>query len=530
MLRKGNEVKWTTEPREYFSQIKKALTEAPVLISPDYSKYFLIFYFASCDTVATVLLQKNDQGKEQPISFYNRALRDVELRYETMEKKAYALVKALKSFRVYVLHSKIIAYVPSASVKDILIQPDMDGKRGKWIAKILEFDLEIKPTKLIKGQGLAKFLSESNCKALGINFVNEQAKSSNKHFLGALPLAACDWYKDILYFLQELKPPDGLGKSKARALKLKAVKYCLIDQTLYWKDPLGLLLRCLDPQEAQKVMFDFHSGLCGGHHFWKTTIHKVLRAGYYWPTLFPDVCREIRACIKCQRFSGKKQLKSLSLKPVVVSTPFQQWGLDFIGEIHPPSSGQHRWILTATDYFTKWIEAVPTRSTSHKVIISLLEDVMARFGCPSRIFTDNATPFRSEPLVKFREQFEISLIHSTPYYPQGNGLAKSSNKGFIKLIKILLEDNKRAWDAKLKFSLWDDRVTTKKSLGISTFQLVYGIEVVFPTQLALPVAKFLQDLEEEPDHMVRRIHQMVEVQQTREQVMNRAHDHQQKIK
>jgi hypothetical protein len=72
------------------------------------------------------------------------------------------------------------AYVPSASVKDILIHPDIDGKRGKWITKILEFDLEIKPTKLIKGQGLAKLLAESNCKALGINFINEQAESSNK--------------------------------------------------------------------------------------------------------------------------------------------------------------------------------------------------------------------------------------------------------------------------------------------------------------------------------------------------------------
>jgi hypothetical protein len=88
--------------------------------------------------VATVLLQKNDVGLEQPILFFSRALRDAKIiRYDIMEKQAYALVKSLKAFRVYVLHSKIIAYVPSASMKDILIQPDIDGRRSKWIAKSL---------------------------------------------------------------------------------------------------------------------------------------------------------------------------------------------------------------------------------------------------------------------------------------------------------------------------------------------------------------------------------------------------------
>ena len=84
-------------------------------------------------------------------------------------------MKALKDFRVYVLHSKVTAYVPSASVKDILVQPDIDGKGSKWIAKILEFDLEIRPTRLIKGQGLAKMLAEANHKALGVNFINARS-------------------------------------------------------------------------------------------------------------------------------------------------------------------------------------------------------------------------------------------------------------------------------------------------------------------------------------------------------------------
>ena len=72
-----------------------------------------------------------------------------------------------------------------------------------------------------------------------------------------------------------------MGKNKVRDLNLISIKYFLIDQVLYWKYPLGVLLRCLDPQEAQKIMFEFHGSLCGGHHFWRTTAYKILRADYF---------------------------------------------------------------------------------------------------------------------------------------------------------------------------------------------------------------------------------------------------------
>jgi hypothetical protein len=223
MLRKGNEVKWIAEPGESFIQIKRALTEAPVLINLDYSKEFLIFSFTSFDTVAVVLLQKNKEGREQPIAFFSRELRDAEIRYEIMEKQAYALVKSLKAFRVYVMHSKVTAYVPSTYVKDILIQLDIDGRRGRWIARILEFDLEINPTKLVRGQGLAKLLAKSNYEALGVSFINtcsgiQQVELPSQRSQEGRLSVECAWYHDILYFLQELKPPNGMCKRKARAL------------------------------------------------------------------------------------------------------------------------------------------------------------------------------------------------------------------------------------------------------------------------------------------------------------------------
>ena len=119
----------------------------------------------------------------------------------------------------------------------------------------------------------------------------------------------------------------------------------------------------------------------------------------------------------------------------------------------------------------------------------------------------------------------IQVVHSTSYYPQGNGLAESSNKSLVRVIKKLLEDKKKSWDSKFKFALWADRVTTKKSTGNSPFKLVYGTEAVFPIQLTLHVAKFLQEEHNEEEGMARRITDLVEVHQIREQLVEKAAAH-----
>lgn len=91
-------MKWIEAARRSFEAIKKAIMEAPTLVSPDYTKDFYIFSFASYDTLAAVLLQKNNEGIEHPVAFFSKTLRDVELRYELIEKQAYALIKSLKNF------------------------------------------------------------------------------------------------------------------------------------------------------------------------------------------------------------------------------------------------------------------------------------------------------------------------------------------------------------------------------------------------------------------------------------------------
>ena len=93
-----------------------------------------------------------------------------------------------------------------------------------------------------------------------------------------------------------------------------------------------------------------------------------LREGYYWPKLFTDVNARVRACNLCYLFAGKQNIPTLPLIPIKVEALFQQRGLDFIEEIHLQSSAQHRWILTTTNYFTKWVEAIPNQNATDSVI------------------------------------------------------------------------------------------------------------------------------------------------------------------
>ena len=119
---------------------------------------------------------------------------------------------------------------------------------------------------------------------------------------------------------------------------------------------------------------EFHEGDCGGNHSRKFTANNILRVGFYWPSLFLDVYKEMTRCYQCQIFEGRRKVVSLPLNPISMVAPFQQWGLDIIGEIKPNFFGQHKCILTTTDYSTKWIEAIPSQRAIEEVIMDFIEN------------------------------------------------------------------------------------------------------------------------------------------------------------
>jgi len=116
----------------------------------------------------------------------------------------------------------------------------------------------------------------------------------------------------------------------------------------------GVFLRCFEKRDVENVLSKLHDGPASGHYSGNTTAHKILRYGYYWPTLFKYSHAYARKLLQCQNLVEREKRVVFPLQLVFIECPFQQWGLEVIWETDPYSSQLQKYFLIVTDYFTRW--------------------------------------------------------------------------------------------------------------------------------------------------------------------------------
>ena len=163
-----------------------------------------------------------------------------------------------------------------------------------------------------------------------------------------------NWMTPIISYLKDGSLPE--GKDKAKRLRVRSVRYVLLNDVLYKRCFSQPYLRCLSPDEANYVLREVHEGACGNHSGARSLIHKVVHAGYYWPTIQADAKVYVKVCDQCQRFSNIPRQPSEYLTPMTALCPFAQSCLDILGPF-PIGIRQMKFLVVGIDYFTKWVEA-----------------------------------------------------------------------------------------------------------------------------------------------------------------------------
>jgi hypothetical protein len=178
------------------------------------------------------------------------------------------------------------------------------------------------------------------------------------------------------------------------------------------------------------------------------------------------------------------------LHPIIKPWPFREWGLAFVGEIHPSSSNVHQFVLVAIDYFTKWTKVVALKNMTHKEIIEFItEHTIHRVGIPQTLTMNQGTSFMSKEVHEFGELYKIKLLNYSQYYAQTNGYAESSNTTLISLIKrrylIILGICIRFCEA-----LWAHRISKHRATKVSPFEHVYVQEAFLHVEISLNIVRF----------------------------------------
>nr|ABA91246.1 retrotransposon protein, putative, unclassified [Oryza sativa Japonica Group] len=131
--------------------------------------------------------------------------------------------------------------------------------------------------------------------------------------------------------------------------------------------------------------------------------------------------------------------------------------------------------ICATDYFTKWVQAIPLKKVDSRDAIQFVKvHIIYRFGVPQTITTNQGSIFVSDEFVQFAESMGIKLLNSSPYYAQANGQAEASNKSLIKLIKRKIADYPKQWHNRLAEALWAYQMACHGSIQVPPYKLVYG--------------------------------------------------------
>lgn len=279
-----------------------------------------------------MLTHINDQNLEAPILFYSSNLQGAELNYSEAEKQAFVVYKAIKHYRPFLLkaHTKVI--VPFSTVRQLLFQRELGEKRANWVTTLQEYDLEIKLAKIVKGQGFCRLLA-------GASNIQQPKNTEDIEEINQISIIDLELqYADLIFYLKNEYAPSNLSYKNKRAIRLKSKNFTIVDDVLFRRNYDSILLRFLKKPEEQKVLQELHDEPAGGHFGADITAHKIIHVGYYWLTLFRDTHEYVRKCQSCQTSSGRQRKPAFPLQLVSIEQPFEQWGLDIIGEITPHSS------------------------------------------------------------------------------------------------------------------------------------------------------------------------------------------------
>lgn len=446
MLRKNNYI-WTEAARKAFEELKSAMTQAPVLALPDFTKPFVVECDASGNGIGAVLMQGG-----RPIAFLSKALAERKKQWSTYEREMFAIVYAVTKWRPYLLGRRFEVRTDQKSLPFLLGQRIHTPAQQKWLAKLLGYDYTLvykKGSENSAADALSRRTEAAELSALsGPAFpLLDRIREATRHD------------PDLQQLLDQVS--RGVG-----------------DVDFAERD--GLLLqrgRVRVPADADlraDVIRYFHEGVAAGHEGMHKTYRRILNS-CTWPGLQRDTRTFVRGCDVCQRVKEEAAKPAGLLQPLPI--PEQVWediSMDFIEGL-PTVQGKSV-IMVVVDRLTKYAHFIPLGHpyTATSVAESFVREVVRLHGVPRTIVSDRDPVFTSRFWRDLARLQGTELKLSSAYHPQTDGQTERVNRCVEQYLRCYAGDHPRQWLKYLPWAEWAYNTSHHSAIGGTPFEAVYG--------------------------------------------------------
>ncbi|XP_071739339.1 uncharacterized protein [Rutidosis leptorrhynchoides] len=419
-ITKKDNFHWSLEQQSAFDELKRKMTEAPVLTLPDFSKPFEIECDASGRGIGAVLMQNR-----KPISYFSKALSDKTLTKSAYEKEIMALALSIQHWRPYLIGREFTVFTDQKSLRHLMDQRITTTDQQNWLAKLMgyQFNIFYKPGK-------------ENRAADSLSRIHEGAELTSM-------ISYPQW-------LDGNTLTEGYETDSRIQKLLQAVtdqpsshpSYSVINGKLFHKNKLVI------PSTSTwipKLLDEFHSSPSGGHSgFYRT--YRRLAAHVYWFGMVKTVKQFVQACDICQRYKSSTLAPTGLLQPLPIpQSIWEDISIDFITGL--PRSKGFDTILVVVDRLSKYCHFIPLKHpfTARSLADVFLKEVIRLHGIPKSVLSDRDPLF----LSKFwKEIFTLQgskLRFSSAYHPETDGQTEVVNRSLETYLRCFAADQPKSW-------------------------------------------------------------------------------------
>lgn len=498
----ASKYEWTDKHQKAFNELKAAIAERVVLAHPYPDRPFILECDASNYGISYILSQKDDNGKIRAIAFGSRALTGSEQNFSTTERECLAVVEGVRKYHVYLYGVPFKVVTDHKALQWLFKHQNPTSKLMRWAIKLSEytFDIEHRPgSKHANADALSRLVeSEPRDKTMPemptVTTPLAEASVVDSEEDGIVKAQWSDVdLRPIIKYLRDRKLPK--DNTKANRVVREAQHMELGDDGVlyhiwwpetkrYWSTTRHQV--AIPHSWRARVLKECHDSVLTGGHLGFNKTHIKLRERYWWPRMFSDTRDYVLSCTMCQKRKGPQPIQAGEPQSIVTGEPWSTVGMDVFGPLRPKSSNGHCYILTFTDFTSKFVIAIALKAAGEEECAdALVKEVICRHGVMKELVSDRGANFISHMMTEVYKVLKIHKINTTAWHPQGNGITERFNKSLADMLAIYIAELKRDWDELLPYIIFAYNASTHEVTKFTPYFLLFGKEPRFPFELAL---------------------------------------------